>query len=73
MQTIRLQGIARPQEAKPAKDFKVGDFIKWNFGHLSEVLAIRPSGSKSFIFTIKEPGGVYERRFLGSRLLAVGQ
>ncbi len=37
--SIHLQALGQT-EAKPAKDFAIGDFAVWNYGHTSEVLSV---------------------------------
>lgn len=43
MKTIKLQGIYTRQEAKEAKELKIGDVITWNYGYKSQVVSITPS------------------------------
>lgn len=77
--TVQLQSVGRVA-AKPASEFKVGDFMAWNFGYASEVLEIVKE-TKSFI-TFKlnsiDPMGrvtdtTAERRLGKNRLVAIAK
>lgn len=50
---MRLQGVGLV-EGTPAKEIKVGDYLMWNFGSKSEVLAIKFSKTgKTLVATLK--------------------
>jgi hypothetical protein len=71
-QTVQLQSVGHVA-AKPAKDFKVGEFMAWNFGYASEVLEIVKE-TKSFItfkLSSTESDYVGERRLGKNRLVAI--
>ncbi len=57
---IRLQGLGRVPAVK-AETLKCGDWIGWNRGYSSEVLDVKPKGSKSLTLTIRSrEGGVHK-------------
>jgi len=64
-------------EAKPAQDFKVGDFMRWNGGTSTKVLAIVRRTAKTIVFQLQEVDtrystGPYERTFKTDRWVAIG-
>ena len=62
--------------AKPAKDFAIGEFMKWNGGSESKILAVASQSPKSITFLIEwKSGDQYktgERRLIKDRLVAIG-
>lgn len=70
---IKLQGIYGWQKAKPVKEIKAGDTLKWNFGYTSKVIDILQSKTgKTYIVTTRstDSGHIYERRMGANRLVA---
>ncbi|MDR3716727.1 MAG: hypothetical protein P4L51_28300 [Puia sp.] len=63
-------------EAKPAGEFKVGEFMRWNFGDCSKVVAIHSQTEKNVTFLLewKTAQGIEtgQRKFNKSRLVAIG-
>ena len=52
MQTIHLQGIGRI-EAKPAQEFKAGEFFCWNYGGTCEIIGIKRETPATLTFAVK--------------------
>lgn len=76
MDKIRLQNYGLC-DAKPAQDFKPGEFMKWNGGSTSEVLRIRSESEHYITFLIRYYGfknelKTSERRIKKTRLVAIG-
>ena len=72
--TIKLQGIYGEQAAKPVKDLKIGDTIKWNFGATSVVVDMIPSKTGKTIEVIlksNSTGNINSRKMGANRLVAV--
>jgi hypothetical protein len=67
--TIHLQGVGKFQ-AKPASEIKPGDVLVWNYGSTSTVLTVETRGKSVFTTQTAEKIGIFERRFLGTRLVA---
>jgi len=53
---MRLQGVGKVPAIR-ADALKVGDWIGWNMGYGSEVLAIKPRGRKSLVITVRNKKG----------------
>lgn len=53
---MRLQGVGKVPAIR-ADALKVGDWIGWNRGYGSEVLAIKPRGRKSLVITVRNKKG----------------
>ena len=71
MASIRLQSIGLVK-AKAAEEFKIGDFMAWNFGSKSKVVGIEKK-TKSFVtFILSDGGEIYSRRLGKKRLVAIG-
>jgi len=69
---VHLQSVGLVK-AKPASEFRVGEFMGWNFGSVSEVVAIREI-SKCFIEIDESLNGkIYQRRLKKDRLVAIGK
>ena len=68
---VQLQSVGRVP-AKPAKDFKVGERIMWNFGEESLIIAIIKETPKTLVFKTESSGKTYRRRYGKDRLLAIG-
>lgn len=64
---IHLQSYGKA-EAKPAKDFKVGEKMLWNFGEKSEVTAIIRETPSMIVFQL----GEWQRKMKKDRLVAIG-
>lgn len=79
MQTIHLQSIGKV-EAKPAQDFKVNEFIIWNFGNQSKIVRVVKETKAFITFELTYPlsgndwanTGTSERRLKKSRLVGIG-
>lgn len=72
--TIKLQGLYGQQKAKPVKDLKIGDVIKWNYGYTSTVLELIPTKTGKQITCIlksDQSGEVRPRRMGVDRLVAI--
>jgi hypothetical protein len=70
-QTVQLQSIGLVN-AKPASEFQVGELTLWNFGYVSEVIAIAPKGKTMLTWTLRsEAGTVGTRNVKASRLVAI--
>lgn len=71
MSSIHLQGIGRVK-AKPAQEFRVGDYMGWDYGGVSKVVGIAKETAKTITFLVLcSDGQVYERRMKKTRLVAV--
>lgn len=71
--TIKLQGIYGEQKAKPVKELKIGDIIKWNFGYTSTVVDLIPTKTGKQITCIlksNQSGNINARRMGADRLVA---
>ena len=68
-QVIHLQGIGKFQ-AKPANEIKTGDVLVWNYGSTSTVLSVEIKGKSVYTTQQSDRSGTFERRFLGTRLVA---
>lgn len=69
---IHLQGLGSVL-AKPAKDFKVGDYTLWNQGYNELILAIVPKGKTLLTWAIRSESGVEGTRVVrADRLVAIG-
>lgn len=67
---IRLQGIGWGP-GTPAMEIRPGDRLMWNFGYISEVIAVKPAGTQSLIFTLRSSSGnIGTRRMKRDRLVA---
>lgn len=80
MQTIHLQNIGKAK-AKPAQEFKIGEFMLWNYGSQSKVISITKETKAFITFEIMYPlggsndwsnTGISERRLKKSRLVGIG-
>ena len=72
--TIKLQGIYGEQKAKPVKDLKIGDIIKWNYGYTSTVVDLVPTKTGKQITCIlksNQSREVRPRRMGAERLVAI--
>ncbi len=72
---IQIQSVGR-MPAKPASEFKPGEFFLWNFGSIEQVIAIVEETAKSIIFKTQyfSQGSlqtIERRRFLKTRLIAI--
>lgn len=68
--SIRLQGVGWGT-GTPAGEIKPGDKLMWNYGYISEVIAVEPAGVQYLNFTLKsEDGHIGQRRMKKSRLVA---
>ena len=71
-QKIQLQGVGL-RAAKPASEFKVGEFFVWNYGYHSEIVGIKKVTKHQIVFlTQSQDGEIYERRLGKSRLVGIG-
>lgn len=72
--TVQLQSVGHVA-AKPAKEFKVGDFMAWNFGFTSEVVGIAKETKAFIVFELKSTsdGITRERRLKKDRLVAIAK
>lgn len=73
--TIKLQGVYGEQSAKPVKDLKPGDVIRWNFGYTSTVIELIPSKTGKTITAMlqsDESGNILPRKMGADRLVAIG-
>lgn len=73
--TVHLQYYGNAP-AKPASEFKIGEFMLWNYGMNSRISAIKKETPKSITFEEEYIGfsGKVEkgqRRFLKTRLIAI--
>jgi len=68
---IHLQGYGEAK-AKPAKEFKVGEKMLWNYGGKTMTKAILKETKCFITFQIEEDGELYERRLKKNRLVAIG-
>lgn len=75
---IHLQGIGKVR-AKKAIEFKEGEFMAWNYGFESKVLAIIEETAHFITFAIsgdiddkEKAKSTYTRRLKKDRLVAVG-
>ena len=63
-------------EAKPAGEFKVGEFMRWNFGSVSKILAVTSETAKTVSFLLEWKGHQQYvtggRKFRTGRLVAIG-
>lgn len=67
---IHLQGIGLVH-AKPARDFAIGEFAVWNYGHTSEILAATPKGKTQILWrTRTSDGKEWDRVVKADRLVA---
>ena len=73
MKTIQLQQVGKVS-AKPAFDFKVGESMAWNFGSTTKIINIVKETAKmiTFQFDSEKNGETHERKFLKTRLVAIG-
>lgn len=71
MNTTHLQGIGSVS-AKPAGEFKVGEYMAWNYGHRSKITAIISETKEFRTFELTCSDGVFERRLKKTRLVAIG-
>ena len=74
--TIHLQGVGRV-EAKPAKEFKIGESFMWNYGSTSEIKRIVKETSSYITFEIEYEAysgkmELGERRLKKDRLVGIG-
>ena len=72
--TIKLQGIYGQQKAKPVKELKIGDVIKWNYGYTSTVVELIPTKTgKQITCMLKsdQDGEIRTRRMGSDRLVAI--
>jgi len=63
--------------AKPAEEFQVGDFMRWNGGTSSKVIAIVRKTAKTIVFKLEEVEdpyniGPWERTLKAERWVAIG-
>lgn len=70
--SVHLQGLGRTP-AKPARDFRVGERIMWNYGYVSLIESIVPSASgKTLVMGLRKGNGQLNSRRVGAdRLLAL--
>jgi hypothetical protein len=68
--TTHLQGLGS-QNAKPAREIKIGDTLIWNFGCTSKVIGILKETKTQIIIKTQTDSGEYERRLGKDRLVAV--
>ncbi len=69
---VHLQSVGLVK-AKPAVEFKPGEYMGWNFGSVTKVLAIREV-SKCFVEIDQELNGkCYTSKFKKDRLIAIGK
>jgi hypothetical protein len=69
---VHLQNVGLVK-AKRANEFKVGEFMGWNFGITSKVVDIRDV-SKCFVEIDEELNGkIYTRKCKKDRLIAIGK
>jgi hypothetical protein len=69
---VHLQSVGLVR-AKRADEFKVGEFMGWNFGSVTKVVAIREV-SKCFLEVDEELNGkTYTRKMKKDRLVAIGK
>lgn len=67
---LHLQGVGL-HVAKRATEIKIGDVLVWNYGHTSEVVAVREVSPQFIAIDEKsESGKVYTRRIKKSRTIA---
>ena len=67
---IRLQGMGWGP-GTPTEEIKPGDRLMWNYGYISEVLAVEKASEKYLNFRLKEENGkVCTRRMKIGRLVA---
>jgi hypothetical protein len=72
-QAVQLQAVGLVK-AKAAKEFQVGEFTGWNFGYISEILAITPKGNTMLTWTLRsENGTIGTRNVKADRLVAIGR
>lgn len=71
-QTVHLQGIGLVR-AIPAEQLQVGTRMVWNYGYVSEVVAIEPKGKLSLSVTERSErsGELFTRTFRKTRLVGV--
>lgn len=72
--TIKLQGIYGQQEAKPVKELKIGDVIKWNYGYTSTVVDLIPTKTGKQITCVlksNQSGEIRPRRMGADRLVVI--
>ena len=71
--TIHLQYFGQA-EAKPASQFKVGDFVMWNTGTETQIVSIQPKGKQFLLWMEKDRDGKTwgPRTVKISRLVAIG-
>jgi len=72
--TIKLQGLYGQQKAKPVKELKIGDVIKWNYGYTSTVVELIPTKTgKQITCMLKsdQDGEIRPRRMGSDRLVAI--
>lgn len=72
MKTIKLQGIYTRQEAKEAKELKIGDVITWNYGYKSQVVSITPSKTGKTLTVMEkslQDGVIRSRRMKATTLV----
>jgi hypothetical protein len=46
-------------DAKPARDFKVGEYRLYNYGHVGKIIHMEPKGTNSIVWTIEQGGKLY--------------
>jgi hypothetical protein len=69
---VHLQNVGLVK-AKRADEFKVGEYMGWNFGNVSQVVAIRDV-SKCFLEIDENYNGkIYTRKMKKDRLVAIGK
>lgn len=80
MAIIHLQSVGKV-EAKPAIEFKINEFMVWNFGSQSKVTAVVKETKAFITFELTYPLGgsndwantrTSERRLKKSRLVGIG-
>jgi hypothetical protein len=70
MPQMILQGVGWGQ-GTPAQEIKPGDKLMWNYGYISEVLAISPRGKTQLTFSLRSENGAVHDRVMGrTRLVA---
>ncbi len=67
---LHLQGVGL-HIAKLATEIKIGDVLVWNYGHTSEVVAVRDASPQYIAIDEKcESGKILTRRIKKSRTIA---
>ena len=70
---VRIQWVGMVP-AKPAGDFAVGEWMMWNGGESTRILAVREASPAYLVFTFENTkgDGTHERRMMKSRPCAIG-